>query len=108
MAESQSPPRADRSSFYVSSMPSNDNADNAGRLHMLLVEIDSAATMMAVAKISRDPQIVGQCREHALQTFLTGMDLILDTPMSNEQEQEVWDRLAPIQQWLETAGLLKS
>jgi hypothetical protein len=82
------------------------DASNASRLRMLLTEIDSAASKMALAKISRDPKTVQQCKEHALQTYQTGMHRILDTSMSDQEEQEVWNRLAPIGHWLEAAGLL--
>jgi len=107
MAESHSRPDAARSSSYLLSMPSNDDASNANRLRMLLAEIDSAASKMALAKISRDPKTVQQCKEYVLQTYQTGMHRILDTSLSDQEEQEVWNRLPPIGHWLEASGLLK-
>ena len=89
-------------------MTSNETATNPSRLHMLLVEIDSAASMMAIATISGDSETVRRCRDHALQTYLTGMNLILDTQVSDQEEQEVSDRLTPIRHWLEAAGVLNS
>jgi hypothetical protein len=88
-------------------MPSNDDAKNANRLRMLLAEIDSGEAMMALAKISGDPRAVRQYKERALQTYQACMRLILGTAMSHQQDQEVWNRLAPIRHCLESAGLLK-
>jgi hypothetical protein len=88
-------------------MPSNDDAKNASRLRMLLAEIDSAEAMMALAKTSREPTAVHQYKENALETYQACMRLILGTSMSPQQDQEVWNRLAPIRHCLETAGLLK-
>jgi hypothetical protein len=105
IAESQRPNST--VSFLPTVMPSNDDAKNAGRLRMLLAEIDSGEAMMALVKTSRDPKAVRQYRENALQTYHACMRLILGISMSHQQDQEVWNRLAPIRHCLETAGLLR-
>ena len=74
---------------------------------MLLAEIDSGEAMMALAKTSRDPTAVRQYKDSTLQTYQACMHLILGTSISHQQDQEVWNRLAPIGHWLEAAGLLK-
>ena len=73
---------------------------------MLLAEIDSGEAMMALVKISRDPKEVRQYKENALQSYTACMRLVLGTSMSHQQDQEVWNRLAPIRHCLETAGLI--
>jgi hypothetical protein len=84
-----------------------DDEKNADRVRMLLAEIDSAEAMMALAKISRDPKAAGQYQEASLQTYQACMQRVLGISMSHQQEQEVWDRLAPLRYWLEATGLLK-
>ena len=88
-------------------MQSNDDAKKASPLHRLLAEIDSVEAKMAVGMVVREPQIGRELKDSALQTYQACMQLILSTSMSHQQEREVWDRLAPIRQWLEVAGVLK-
>jgi hypothetical protein len=88
-------------------MQSNDDSGNVSRCRTLAAEVDTAAAMMALAKISSDGETVRRNRANALRSYKAAMDLFLLTRMSYAQEQEMWDRIAPIREWLEAAALLK-
>jgi uncharacterized protein with beta-barrel porin domain len=90
----------------VSPMPTNDEA-NARRVRTLSAEIDSAAAMMALAKLSSDDSLVRRYKEAALRSYLSALDLFATTTLTPKEEHELWDRIAPIRQWLEMHGALK-
>ena len=88
-------------------MLTKDAEHTRNRIRAVLAELDSAASLMARAKASNDPDAVQRYKEEVYRAYQTAMGLILDTPMTDRQEHEVWDRVSPIRRWLEAARLLK-
>jgi hypothetical protein len=78
-----------------SSLSLKDDEKNATRLRTLLAEVDSAAAMLALAEISPDPDTVRLIKESARQSYQAAMHLILGMMMSDHQERQVWNALAP-------------
>jgi hypothetical protein len=87
-------------------MSSSEDAKNANRLRTLQAEIDCAAAMMALARLSRDPNDVRRYQESGVKSYLTALSLIVGTSMSEQRERAAWNDLAPIRNWLENARLL--
>jgi hypothetical protein len=90
----------------VRHMPPQDDA-NARRVHILFAEIDTAAAMIVLVKYAREPQVIRRYKEVALQSYRSVLEQFTKTTMDPKQEADLWDRLAPIRQYLEAEGLLK-
>lgn len=88
-------------------MQSPEDTNSETQLLMLLAEIDSAESMLAVAKSVRDPTTRRQYQQSTLQTYEGCLQRILRISMNHQEELAVWNRLVPILRWLEVAGLLK-
>jgi hypothetical protein len=84
-------------------MPSDPNAR---RVMILSSEVDSAAAMMALVKYATDADLIRRYKEVALRSYRSAIDLIVITSLTSTEDQEIWDRLNPVRQWLEEAGLL--
>lgn len=83
------------------------DSSNAHRVQMLMDEVDAAAAMMALAKISRDLETIERNKHNAVQAYRAAMGLILATSMAPESYRRVRGRLVMIREWLELVGLLK-
>jgi hypothetical protein len=81
--------------------------DSGHRFLTLAVEVDWAATLVALAKVSRQAESLRRYTESAFQAYRAAIKLIPRTRMSPEQENALWDRLSAVRAWLESAGLLK-
>jgi hypothetical protein len=68
---------------------------------MLLAEAELAVAMMALARISRDPETARRNKANAHTAYEAAMNLVLLTPMSNAQQLGIWNGLAPVREWLE-------
>jgi hypothetical protein len=80
---------------------------NARHVRAIIAEVDTAAAMMSLVKYTREADLIRRYKDVALRSYQSAMDLIAITSLSSKDEHDVWDRLAPIRQWLEGAGLLK-
>jgi hypothetical protein len=79
---------------------------NTRRIMTLSAEIDSAAAMMALVRYATDPELIRRYKEVAMRSYQSALDLIVVTSLTPKEEHEIWDRLAPIRQWLEAERLL--
>jgi hypothetical protein len=82
-------------------MHSHDDAKSADQWRMLLAEAESAVAMMALARISRDPETARRNKDNAHRAYEAAMKLVLLTPMSEAQQLGIWNGLAPVREWLE-------
>jgi len=80
-------------------LPLMSHDPNRHRVMILSSEVDSAAAMMALGMIRR-------YKEVAIRSYRPVIDLIAVTSLTPQEEQEIWGRLTPIQQWLGSEGLL--
>jgi hypothetical protein len=87
-------------SFYPMDT-SRDNSDGAELWRMLLAEAELAVAMMALARISRNPETMRRNRKNARKAYEAAMKLVLLTPMSDAQQLGIWNGLAPVREWLE-------
>lgn len=78
-----------------------------GHLRTIGAEVDTAAAMMALVKYTREPDLIRRYKDVALRSYMSAVDLIGITALSPSEEHDVWNRVAPIRQWLEAEGLLK-
>jgi len=72
-----------------------------------MAEVDTAAAMMALAKYTREPDLIRRYKDVAVRSYQSSMDLIVITSLRSEEERYVWDQLDQIRRWLEAEGLLQ-
>jgi hypothetical protein len=92
--------RLELSGFRTSPMHESHDA-NVRRLRTLRAEIDTASAMMSLVKYTREPELIRKYKEVALRSFLSALDLVAISTLTPEEDQEIWEQLAPIRQWLE-------
>ena len=80
---------------------SDDDSEAAGRWRMLLAEAELAVAMMALARISRNPETARRNKNNAHKAYEAAMNLVLLIPMSAAQQLGIWNGLAPVREWLE-------
>jgi hypothetical protein len=80
---------------------------NEGRVRALHVEIETATTMTSLVKYTREPELIRKYKEVAVRSYLSALDLVVGSVLLPKEENGVWDRLAPIREWLEREGILE-